>query len=62
MRGESFFADELTSIQEQYSDVSVGSYPFSRNGVYGATIVLRSTQKSSLDSCEKQIQELIAKF
>jgi len=62
MRGESFFAEELTSIQEQYSDVSVGSYPFSRNGVYGATIVLRSTQKSSLDSCEKQIQELIAKF
>tara|TARA_B100000959_G_scaffold248748_1_gene275891 strand:+ start:609 stop:1322 length:714 start_codon:yes stop_codon:yes gene_type:complete len=62
MRGESFFAEELTSIQEQYSDVSVGSYPFSRNGVYGATIVLRSTQKLSLDSCEKQIQELIAKF
>ena len=62
MRGESFFAEELTSIQEQYSDVSVGSYPFSRNGVYGATIVLRSTQKSSLDSCEKKVQELISKF
>ncbi len=34
--GESFFAEELTKLQNQFSNVAVGSYPFSRDGVYGA--------------------------
>ena len=41
MVGESFFAEDLTKIQKQCPHVSVGSYPFSKDGVYGATIVLR---------------------
>ena len=60
--GESFFAEELTQIQEQFSNVSVGSYPFSRDGIYGATIVLRSSDGTALDSCEKQVLNLINKF
>ena len=35
---------------------------FSRGGVYGATIVLRSTQESELASCESLVKELIAKL
>ena len=62
MVGESFFAEELTQIQDKYSDVSVGSYPFSRDGKYGATIVLRSTQESQLESCELLVKELISRF
>ena len=62
MVGESFFAEELTLIQEQFSNVSVGSYPFSRDGVYGATIVLRSSNDSDLNSCERLVLELIGKF
>ena len=62
MVGESFFAEELTQIQEQFSNVSVGSYPFSRDGVYGATIVLRSSNDSDLNSCERFVLELISKF
>ena len=62
MVGESFFAEDLTKIQEKYPNVSVGSYPFSRDGVYGATIVLRSTQESELASCESLVKELIAKL
>ena len=62
MIGESFFAEDLTKIQEKYPNVSVGSYPFSRDGVYGATIVLRSTQESELASCESLVKELIAKL
>ena len=62
MVGESFFAEDLTKIQEKYPNVSVGSYPFSRDGVYGATIVLRSTKESELSSCEFLVKELIAKF
>ena len=62
MVGESFFAEELTQIQDKYSDVSVGSYPFSRDGKYGATIVIRSTQESQLESCELLVKELISRF
>ena len=60
--GESFFAEDLTEIQNQFSNVAVGSYPFSRDGVYGATIVLRSSDESALDSCEKLVLNLINKF
>ena len=60
--GESFFAEDLTKIQEQFSNVAVGSYPFSRDGVYGATIVLRSSDESALDSCEKLVLNLINNF
>ena len=60
--GESFFAEDLTEIQDQFSNVAVGSYPFSRDGVYGATIVLRSSDDSALDSCEKLVLNLINKF
>ena len=62
MVGESFFAEELTEIQNQFSNVSVGSYPFSRDGVYGATIVLRSSDDKALASCEKLVLKLISKF
>ena len=60
--GESFFAEELTEIQGKFSNVSVGSYPFSRDGVYGATIVLRSSDEIALSSCEKLVLKLISKY
>ena len=62
MVGESFFAEDLAEIQDKFPTVLVGSYPFSRDGVYGATIVLRSTQESDLDSCELLVKELITKL
>ena len=62
MVGESFFAEELTKIQDTHPNVSVGSYPFSRDGVYGATIVLRSAKESDLASCESAVKKLISKF
>ena len=60
--GESYFAEELTEIQNKFSNVSVGSYPFSRDGVYGATIVLRSSDDIALASCEKLVIKLISKY
>ena len=62
MVGESFFAEDLAEIQDKFPTVLVGSYPFSRDGVYGATIVLRSTRESDLDSCKLLVKELITKF
>ena len=62
MVGESLFAEDLALIQNKFENVSVGSYPFSRDGIYGATIVIRSTQESELASCESLIKDLIAKL
>ena len=60
--GESFFAEKLEEIQQEFQNISIGSYPFSRDGKYGATIVLRSIDDSALDNCEILIKELIAKY
>ena len=60
--GESFFAENLEEIQQEFQNISIGSYPFSRDGKYGATIVLRSIDDSALDRCEILIKELIAKY
>ena len=62
MVGESFFAEDLTQIQSDFPEVLVGSYPFSKDGIYGATIVLRSTDESLLDSCEFKVKALISKY
>lgn len=62
MVGESLFAEELSQIQRSFPEVSVGSYPFSRDGSYGATIVLRSTEITELDSCESKVKLLISKY
>ena len=60
--GESFFAEKLEEIQHEFLNIAIGSYPFSRGGKYGATIVLRSIDDSALDGCEILIKELIAKY
>jgi molybdenum cofactor synthesis domain-containing protein len=60
--GESFFAEKLKDIQQEFQNISIGSYPFSRDGKYGATIVLRSIDDYALDCCEILIEKLIAKY
>ena len=60
--GESLFAEKLTEIQGRFTGLDIGSYPFSRDGKYGATIVIRSTDKNKLDACEKEIQSLIKEY
>ena len=59
MVGESHFAEELEMIQKKFSDVDIGSYPFSRNGKYGATIVIRSTNKKNLGICTNLVKQMI---
>jgi molybdenum cofactor synthesis domain-containing protein len=42
---ESDFAEVLDGIQNRYPEVEIGSYPFNRDGHYGATLVVRGTDK-----------------
>jgi molybdenum cofactor synthesis domain-containing protein len=59
MVGESFFAKELEQIQNKFPDVDIGSYPFSRDGKYGATLVIRSINEKNLGVCENRVKQMI---
>lgn len=40
-RGESDVADDLKSVADAYPDLSLGSYPWHRDGTYGTVLVVR---------------------
>lgn len=40
-RGEGDIAEPLAALAETYSDLTIGCYPFQKDGVYGANIVVR---------------------
>jgi molybdenum cofactor synthesis domain-containing protein len=42
---ESEFAEVLENIQKKHAEVEIGSYPFNRDGHYGATLVVRGTDE-----------------
>jgi molybdopterin-biosynthesis enzyme MoeA-like protein len=54
---EGDFAAALEKIQQLHPDVEIGSYPFSRDGRYGATLVVRGTDRTLLGSV---ISEIVA--
>ena len=49
-RGEGDIAGPLRELAEANPDLSIGSYPFIRNGVYGAQIVIRGTDAARVDA------------
>ncbi len=57
--GESQIATELGYLQNQFPDVDIGSYPFTRNGRYGTSIVIRSTNTDLLDTVLQEACKLI---
>ncbi|MFL2889588.1 MAG: competence/damage-inducible protein A [Pelagibacteraceae bacterium] len=62
MTVESNIARELSKVQKKHSSkVQIGSYPFFRLGKVGVSIVLRSTDKSKLNTCLNDIKKLIKK-
>ena len=54
---EGDFAEVLENIQKKYADVEIGSYPFNRDGQYGATLVARGTDKPLI---ARVIAEIVA--
>lgn len=49
-RGEGDIAGPLGELAAEYPDISIGSYPFTENGMFGANIVMRSTDAAQLDA------------
>jgi len=48
MTGEGDIAEPLATLAEQFPDLSIGSYPFHQDGVYGTNIVIRGTDGEEL--------------
>lgn len=56
---ESELAGPFKDLQERFADVSMGSYPFMRDGRWGATLVLRSTDQTSLGRAAEDLKAMI---
>jgi molybdenum cofactor synthesis domain-containing protein len=50
MKGEGDLAGPLGSFAEEFPDLSVGSYPFQKDGIYGSNIVVRGSDATLLDN------------
>ncbi|QHQ36928.1 competence/damage-inducible protein A [Algicella marina] len=57
-KGESDVAEPLALIASTYPSVSIGSYPFQRDGRFGTNIVLRSADRDSLDAATNAVRAL----
>ena len=56
---ESEIAKPLEDVQNNFSNVEIGSYPFFKSGKVGVSIGVRSTEKKQIEDCAKQIQNFI---
>tara|TARA_B100001093_G_C26847559_1_gene1023592 strand:- start:2765 stop:3487 length:723 start_codon:yes stop_codon:yes gene_type:complete len=58
-RGEGDIAEPLSKLANLFSDVLIGSYPFQKDGNYGANIVLRSTDEHRISQAKQQLKKLL---
>ncbi|MEM9247345.1 MAG: molybdopterin-binding protein [Pseudomonadota bacterium] len=57
-RGEGEIAAPLADLAARYDDLSVGCYPTFRDGIYGATVVIRGTSAPRLDAAMTELAGL----
>ena len=53
---ESEVAALLSEVQDEHPGVTVGSYPFYRDGGFGADFVIRSEDQALVDSCAEALR------
>ena len=56
---ESKIADPLSTVQNKFKDVEIGSYPFFQAGKLGVSIVIRSENQKKIDECSLEIFSFI---
>jgi molybdenum cofactor synthesis domain-containing protein len=57
--GEGVIAKGLGELQAAYPDLDIGSYPFFRRQRYGASFVIKGTDRSRIDAAAGRLHELI---
>ncbi len=58
-KGEGDLAGPLGALSQSYPDLSIGSYPFQENGIYGSNVVLRGTDSTRIT---RAVEALKAQF
>ncbi|MEE8140956.1 MAG: competence/damage-inducible protein A, partial [Alphaproteobacteria bacterium] len=56
---EGVMAEHLRRLQDTYTDIEIGSYPFVRDGKLGVSVVLRGTEGGRLDAAADDLRALI---
>ena len=56
---ESVLAEGLSILQDKFTVVTIGSYPFFKQGRAGVNVVMRSTDKNQLKLASSELQVLI---
>lgn len=57
-RGEGDIAGPLAELAVEFSDLSIGSYPFQKDGAFGANIVIRGTDGARIDMAMTKLAEM----
>ncbi|MDF1856256.1 molybdopterin-binding protein [Pseudooceanicola sp.] len=60
-RGEGEIAEPLGQLAKDYPDLSIGSYPYQRDGLYGTNIVIRGTDGAMIDAAMTRLAERFPK-
>lgn len=50
MRGEGDIAQPLGALAKDFPDLSIGCYPFQKDGIFGAQVVVRGTDGARVDA------------
>lgn len=59
-RGEGEVAGPFAALAAEFPDLSMGSYPFIRNGAHGTNLVIRGTDAARLDAAMTRLAALFA--
>jgi molybdenum cofactor synthesis domain-containing protein len=59
---ESVVAEDIATLQVNFPDVLIGSYPHYRGGILGLSIVMRSLNEENLKSVTNDVIEIISKY
>ena len=57
-RGEGDIAQPLASLAKEFDDLSIGSYPFNRQGIYGTNIVIRGTDANRVGTAMQKLKAI----
>jgi len=59
---ESSIAIDLEKIQNNYSEVDIGSYPYSKESSFGTIIVIRGVDEINIHNCKKEVEAMLDKL
>lgn len=54
-RGEGDIAETLGQLAQTYDDLSIGCYPFQKDGVFGANVVVRGSDGARVDAAISEL-------